>query len=324
MRVAPLFIFAALSAATVAPASARPFLEPRGAGWNLPPARVPVNAPVRPLNPTLPNGMHGSGPALAALDAVPPGVTAPAAINSFTLTFQGGPVQTATTSYVIYWDPPGAVMSKKYPVLIDRYLTDTGGSALYAMLTQYSGSNGQVTANSTFGGSLVDKDPIPNPLTGPDMTAEVSKVLGQFQFTPGIDDEVFLILPHGALPANGYCAYHGGFTYQSSQFALAVIPYTDTPGCGEEYSFQTPNGDVIADGGVDEVSIAQDGMITDPLLNGWYDVKNGEVGDLCFEDFGDGINGKGADLIVNTKSGTHSYEVAEAYSLAALGCAPSL
>ena len=37
----------------------------------------------------------------------------------------------------------------------------------------------------------------------------------------------------------------------------------------------------IADGGVAEVSTAQVGMITDPLLNGWYDVHNGEVGDLC-------------------------------------------
>jgi hypothetical protein len=310
--------------AAASPAAAQ-VLQPTASGWRLPRAPVVERGSVEPLDGNLPYGMHGSGPALAALDAVPPGVTAPASIDSFDLTYHGGPIQPATTSYAIYWDPSGAVMDSEYRPLIDRYLTDTAGSALYAMLTQYAGSNGSVTASSTFGGSIVDTDPIPKTLTRANILAEVAKVLDQFTFTAAIGDEVFLLLPHGALPANGYCAYHGGFSYKGGKFALAVIPYADAAGCGEDYDFQSPNGDLVADGGVAEVSTAQVNMITDPLLNGWYDDANGEVGDLCFEDFGVGINAFGADLVVLASNGkTHSYEVPEAYSQSALGCAPSL
>jgi hypothetical protein len=292
--------------------------------WNVPRTQTPAAAQIEPLNQSLPFGMHGSGPALAARDAVPPGKTAPASLDQFALTNHGGPIQPSTASYAIYWLPEGAVMDEKYRPLIDRYLTDSAGSALYAMLTQYGGSNGMVSASSTFGGSVVDHDALPKPLTRAAILTEVAKVLGQFTFTPGIGDEVFLLLPKGALPANGYCAYHGGFRYKGSEFALALIPYADAAGCGEDYDFQTPNRDIVADGGVAEVSTAQVGMITDPLLNAWYDDKNGEVGDLCFENFGLGINGKGADLVVTTANGVDSYEVPEAYSLAARGCAPSL
>jgi hypothetical protein len=313
--LARLFLALAVFAAAAAPAAA---------DWNLPHARLPVIAPVEPLNGSLPYGMHGSGPALAALDAVPRGTTAPSSIDQFKLTFQGGPVQTTTTAYAIYWRPAGAIMDRNYEKLIDRYLTDSPGSALYAMLTQYAGSNGFVKAASKFGGAVVDEDAIPHPLSRGQILNEVSAVLARFEFTPGIGDEVFLLLPKAALPQDGYCAYHGGFTYKGSEFALAMIPYADAPGCGEDYDFQTPNGDLVADGGVAEVSTAQVDMITDPLLNGWYDVNNGEIGDLCFENFGDGINPYGADLVVTVGGETHSYEVPEAYSEAALGCAPSL
>ena len=293
--------------------------------WDVPRAATPSSAQVEPLNAGLPFGMHGSGPALAALDAVPAGTTAPSSSNQFKLTYHGGPIETSSTSYAIYWLPAGAVMDPSYQPLIDRYLTDSAGSALYAMLTQYTGSNGQVGANSTFGGSVVDADAIPQPLTRADVRRELSKVLGQFKLTPSVNDEVFLILPKGALPANGYCAYHGGFSYKGGTIAIALIPYADAPGCGEDYDFQTPNDDLVADGGVAAVSTAQVGMITDPLLNAWYDVKNGEVGDLCFENFGTGINSKGADLVIPVKNNrVDSYEVPEAYSVAALGCAPSL
>jgi hypothetical protein len=293
-------------------------------GWRLPRLRSPRHSPLRTSGAAGTYGMHGSGPALAALDAVPAGVTAPGSLDSFSLTAHGGPIQPSTTTYAIYWDPPGATLDSGYRPLIDRYLTDSGASAVYATLTQYAGSNGSVGAVSTFGGSLVDQDRIPNPLTRAGILNEVESVLAQFDFTPGIGDEVFLLLPHGALPNNGYCAYHGGAAYRSGQFALALIPYPDVAGCGEEYDFLTPNDDLIADGGVAEVSVAQAGMITDPLLDGWYDDKHGEVGDLCFEDFGVGINNRGADLIVSAHGKVDSYAVPKVYSSAAQGCAPAL
>jgi len=320
-----LGLWLAVMSATVS--LAMTVLVPLGGGWNLPRSRVARSAPVVPIGRQgrdMPYGMHGSGPAFAAENAVPPGVTAPSSINSFNLTFQGGEIQPTTTSYVIYWDPH-ATIDRKYEKLIDRFLGDSGRSVLYQTLTQYSGSNGRIKAKSTFGGSLVDKDPFPKQFTRATILAEVSNVLGQFDFTPGIGDEVFLAFPHGALPADGYCAYHGGVTYQSSEFALALIPYADAPGCGEEYDFLSPNRDIVADSGVVEVWMAQAGMITDPLLDAWYDEKNGEVQDLCFEDFGDGVDGRGANLIVSDKHGTvDEYEVPEVYSLATLGCGPSL
>jgi hypothetical protein len=320
--------FAAAPPVAAAPGIAAPHravLQARGDGFRLRPAQRVVRGTLRPLSRSSPYGLHGSGPALAILDGPPAGVTEPAAFSAFNPTNHGGPVQTASTSYAIYWDPKGAVMDKHYATLIDRYLSDSGRSALYAMLTQYSGSNGSVTASSTFGGSVVDLDPIPSPLTGAEMISEVENVLGQFTYTAGVNDEFFLILPHGALPANGYCAYHGGFSYNGNPMTLAVIPYADAAGCGEPYDFLTPNKDLVADGGIAEVSVAQVGMITDPLLDAWYDAANGEISDMCFENFGDTIDAKGGNLVVTGANGkTDSYDVPEAYSIGAQGCAPSL
>ena len=81
---------------------------------------------------TLPNGyhwpIHYDGPMVhhgnaAALPGLP----------HFHVTFHGGPVQTQTTSYAIYWKPPGSTMRSGYQTVINQFLKDVGGSPLYGV-----------------------------------------------------------------------------------------------------------------------------------------------------------------------------------------------
>jgi hypothetical protein len=94
-----------------------------------------------PIHYDGPMVQHGAASSSADHDTLP----------RFNVTFHGGPVQITTTSYTIYWRPPGTHMSSTYAPLIDRFLTDAGGSPIYGMATVYTGSNGKVRIMSTFG-----------------------------------------------------------------------------------------------------------------------------------------------------------------------------
>jgi hypothetical protein len=61
-------------------------------------------------------------------------------------------------------------------------------------------------------------------------------------------------------------------------------------------------------------------MVTDPLLDAWYDDKNGEIGDVCIFSYGVPIDRAGG----NIEMGTDSYFLQEDYSQARGSCQPNL
>ena len=74
----------------------------------------------------------------------------------------GGPIMPSSTTFTIFWLPPGHdSVSTNYISLMNRYLADIGGSPMYNILTQYSGSNGATTNSSTFGGTWTDTASFP-------------------------------------------------------------------------------------------------------------------------------------------------------------------
>ena len=246
-------------------------------------------------------------------------------LPTFNVTFHGGPVQTATKSYAIYWQPPGTFMSPTYKSLIDRFLTDAGGSAIYGMATTYFGANGQVQNRSSFAGSWIDRSPYPSKgIRDMDLQLEVLKAATANAWAPGTNAQFFIMTAKNALPSVQFCAYHSAFDYGSpprpKTYVYGFIPYVGVVnGCNVPFGI-TPNNDAAADGSILNLSHEQMEMVTDPLLNAWYDDNNGEVGDICIYSFGVPIDRVGGNIDI----GPHPYFLQEDYSQARGSCQPNL
>ncbi len=247
----------------------------------------------------------------------------PNGLPAFGVVFHGGPVQTTTATYSIYWQPAGTFMSPRYKTLINRFLKDVGGSPIYGMATTYSGSNGQVQNVSTFVASIVDTTPYPaGGPTDADLQTEISKAIASNGWPTGVRVQYHIFTAKNAVPAPGYCAYHSAYNYKHNSNRPVVYEFTPyvgfENGCDPPYGI-TPNNDVDADGSIISVSHEQMEMVTDPLLNAWYGI-GGEIGDICIFSFGVPYSQTGANMVIHGDP----YFLQEDFSQALDGCQPNL
>src|SRR5207244_4002406 len=80
------------------------------------------------------------------------------------MTYHGGTVLHESTTYPIFWTPPGYPMPADNQAAITKYFQDVAASSAstgtsYSVLTQYFDDRGQITTHSTFGGAIVLTDP---------------------------------------------------------------------------------------------------------------------------------------------------------------------
>ena len=228
----------------------------------------------------------------------------------------GGPVQHTSTSYAIYWTPPGSVTSANFGSVIQGYLANVGGSSYYGIATQYGDRSGLIQNSSSFGGAWVDPSPFPlgqgssaAPLTDADIQSTVATAIrNNPQWgTPDLTKSFFVFLPFGiylseggteSFTSGGFCAYHSYFVSPTgANVVYAAMPYagTDVAGCGRPGPYPNGSGDPLrpgdADNEVNLVSHEQLEAVTDPLLSAWgfpstSPIAGYEIGDVCL-----GING---------------------------------
>jgi hypothetical protein len=243
-------------------------------------------------------------------------------LPKYGVTFHGGPVQITTTSFNIFWKPAGTFMAPRYEALMNRFLKDAGGSAIYGVADTYSGSNGQVQNVSTFGGAWVDHDPYPSHVSDADLQNEIAKAIAANGWPVGLGSQFFIYTSKHALPSVNFCAYHSAFLlggHADSPVIYGFIPYVGyVNGCDPPY-FITPNNNIDADGSIISVSHEQMEMVTDPLINAWFGV-GGEVGDICIFSFGDPFASGGANLLAHGDP----YIVQEIWSQSMDSCQPNL
>jgi hypothetical protein len=232
--------------------------------------------------------------------------------------YGGGPVQqSGSTTYAIFWEPPGSVVSAPYHGLIQRYFQDIGGSAFYGLMTQYYQGSKQFIVNaSSLGGSWVDTRAFTaSPLQDSDLRAEVVHAMSVNGWAGGINHQFFVFTPKGVNSCNGgscsfttYCAYHGFFNNGGTDVLYASMPYagTDLAGCGAPSS---PNGDASSDAEISIISHEHFETVTDPHLDAWNDIIGSEIGDKCRFEYG-AIDAQGANLHMNG----HPYVAQEEYS----------
>jgi hypothetical protein len=233
-----------------------------------------------------------------------------------------------------------------YQTVINRYLTDvaadsTGVDNVYAVDTQYYDDPGHVLIQyqSTFGGSYVDKDPLPANgcedgldtycLTDQQLQSEIQTVLTAKGWHGGLDHIFFLMTPNGVgscfdafsgeCTTNAFCAYHSFFVDSSSENVIyANEPDMGPPGGCTDPQQGFPN-DPDADTTVNTISHEHNEAITDPLTDNsslaWIAADGSENGDLCAYDFSQPPLGgtPGVDAY-NQIINNHHYDLQPEYS----------
>lgn len=183
------------------------------------------------------------------------------------LRYRGGPVVPSSISYVIFWRPKGFRFEprgndSRYMALMQRYLSDVGGTPFFNILTQYSyGPSGTPTTardvlrhrvyarlvpdgpiqNTThLGGVYLDTTPYPragtkaDPIRYPDFLSEVLRAMRTERWTAGITHIFYLFTAGGpracfvgktqCLPSQG-CATH--VSYGPSRAPIIVDVMAD-------------------------------------------------------------------------------------------------
>jgi len=166
------------------------------------------------------------------------------------LRYRGGPVVPSSISYVIFWRPRGVHFEPqgndaRYMTLMQRYLSDVGGTPFFNILTQYSYGpsgtpttardvlghrvydrlvlNGPIRNETQVGGVYIDATPYPragteaDPIRYPDFLSEVLRAMRVKRWTAGITHIFYLFTAGGpracfvgktqCLPSQG-CAAH--------------------------------------------------------------------------------------------------------------------
>ena len=210
---------------------------------------------------------------------------------------------TSNTNITIFWDPAGgASFPAGYQAAINRYFEDVAADSggllnTDSVLAQY-GANYE----SHFGGTYVDTDAYPangcssapKCLTRAQIEAELTSFVQSHSLPTDLSHAYFLLTPAGVEsctePAGhecsagaqhrSYCAFHRYVSLSGGKYLIyASNPYVSGLQCGDEAN--KPNG-----GAADETISAglaheHSEIVTDPLLNAWYDFKGEEVADKC-------------------------------------------
>jgi hypothetical protein len=236
------------------------------------------------------------------------------------LSWHGGPVIHANKTYAIYW---GGTFSSDYRSLTDGFLANVAAASgsqsnVYFSDTQYSDSLGTISYSSSFGGSIVDTNPLPASgcndaytsvcVSDAQIQAEIQRVAPSTWRTP--NSVIFMFTgkgvgscySSGSCAFSSYCAYHSNLAdntpYANMPYAMTVPAACD--------SGQHPNGS-DADATINVASHEHNEAITDPLGTAWFDQRGYENGDKCAWNFGAAIGGTSGHLYNQAIGSGHYY-----------------
>jgi hypothetical protein len=198
------------------------------------------------------------------------------------LNYHGGPVQHLTTTKAIFWGPSWAnatFVGNKISGLDGLYqgLATTNG---YGNTNkEYTDGSGHVNPVITYSGSVVDT----TALTfsgGPSTSAIVNEVInkiGTANIVAGGYYPVYVDAPRGSA---GYCAWHSYGSSGGKEFQVGFFFNLDGDGGCDPKDTVTSHGQPLASlANVSGHEYSE--MVTDPLLNAWYDVRGQENADKC-------------------------------------------
>jgi hypothetical protein len=197
--------------------------------------------------------------------------------HSPNMTWHGGEIMNSSAVTAIYWGTSWA-SSQSAPDKInglDLFYVGFSGSNYAQTSDEYTGTNGQVGPNNTYGGHIIDTTQATGGNQVAPILAEVCKVISNPVSTGYY--AVYTDLPRGSA---GFCAWHSYGSCGSTPVQVAFFFNLDgDPGCDPQ---DTTTGNsqglaALANVSAHELSEAR----TDPRNGGWYDRQGEENGDKC-------------------------------------------
>lgn len=227
-----------------------------------------------------------------------------------TMTYHGGEVMHTSTTYAIFWLPPGSTYEQaggdnsRFESLVGRFLRDVGGTSYYNILTQYSKDasgetvkDGPILNHSTFAGSYVDTTPYPHagtendPLTGTDIQTAITRAMQAQGWTPGLNKIYYLYaaadmcvlitelgqtlcsFPSSAANAPApVCAISYGFQQNQQSVLYNALPVTASNPCAalRPSATESPTHDPDADLAILGTANLLFGSVVNTLGTGWF------------------------------------------------------
>jgi hypothetical protein len=248
------------------------------------------------------------------------------------MTFHGGTVQHAESTYFIFWAPSGYYMPTTYRLGLIEWLEEVGlmdytpGNPFSVAQQYYDNTGPGATANFvTYGigasGLIVDTDALPTSgctdtgttacINDTQIRTEIQNVVTAHSLPQNENTDYVLFTPLNvgscftsastSCAYTQYCGYHSFFTGTTGQIVYANMPWAySVSGCDVNLAFGTgyANGSAIDP----EVGVLSHEMIetmTDPNINAWYDASGNEIGDKCAYTYGSGGEGSLTGLSTN-------------------------
>jgi hypothetical protein len=260
------------------------------------------------------------------------------------LSYHGGPVMHDNTAFVIFWAPPGYHFDPEFEQGVTRYLADAqkaigSPDSVYSVAGQYFDTTGPAAQGSRFGGAVSVEDAAGDPrCASPGLTvcldpgqvrAELGRVVDAQHWPRGMGSVFFLLTPPGVgscmAERSSHCSYADNCAYHDSSGAgdraivFAYLAWQEAPGTSKPCeSGNRPNASVV-DPTVDALSHEHIEMLTDPLLDAWYDAHTDEIADKCRSAYGRAL-GSTAFGPYNQILGSGRYWLQQQWSNAAGQC----
>ncbi len=200
------------------------------------------------------------------------------------LSYRGGPLLQKVQVFTIFWGIKWNASTSASALInnINKFFTDILVSPLIDQLAEYSVPGKTISQGSLIGtATLADSAPIGS-VTDTAIQTQLKKWLKAKKVPKTTPNTLYFIylepgvvsIMGGSKSCQSYCGYHNnvGATY------YAVMPYPSCAGC--------LGGLTVLDALTATSSHELCEAITDPVPGkGWYDDKNGEIGDICAWNF---------------------------------------
>lgn len=196
------------------------------------------------------------------------------------LTYRGGPILGSVQVFVFYWgDAWSKAPQQTMAAQLDAFFDFVLQSRLMDQLTEYDTPAAAIGRGTRAGSATVAGAP-PASLADADVQRFIQSQAssGASIPQPGPHNLYFVFLPpgvtvgmDGGASCVNFCGYHNAI---AGRFFYAVMPFPDCGGCAGGLS----PIDALTSTTSHELCEA----ITDPVPGqGWYDDRNGEIGDIC-------------------------------------------
>ena len=203
-----------------------------------------------------------------------------APVSAASLTYRGGPLLPAVDVFTFFWgaawqQDPQAGLAQQINQFFDFVLT----SSLLDQLGEYSVAGMTIGHGSRSGSVTLAAGP-PTAIADSDVQQLIQQEISTDSVVPqpSPNSLYFVFLPpgvtitlDGGASCSSFCGYHN---HINGQIFYAVMPYPDCSGC--------MGAQTVLDALTSTSSHELCEAITDPVPGqGWYDDKNGEIGDIC-------------------------------------------